>query len=407
MCRVRQTFGDFQIHDIERAVNKQLERPGTLDKIRYGQTVAITAGSRGIPHIDKITKAIVDEVKRVGGKPFIIPAMGSHGGATVKGQLEILESYGINEVFLGCPVLATTETIKVGETEYGLPVYLDKYAYEADGIVVVNRVKPHTAFRGLYESGLVKMLTIGLGKQKGAQICHSHGFENMALNIVAGAKIILESCNILFGVAVMENAYDQTRKIHAVPAEDILDEEPVLLEEAKQHMPSLLLNEFDVLIIDEIGKNISGDGADPNITGNFSTPYATGGAVKQRTIVLDLTEETHGNACGLGMADFTVQRAFDKMDFEKTYPNNITPAVSGPGKIPIILANDRLAIQAGIQTCVGINHENVRVVRIKNTLKVEEILISESLLDEARKHSSIEILEEPKDMAFNESGNLF
>lgn len=406
MCKVRQKFDQDYLSDIEGELVTQLQRPGTLDRIKPGQSIAVTAGSRGIAHIERITRTVIEEIKRIGANPFIIPAMGSHGGSRVEGQVEILKSYGITEKTMGCPIRATMETVQVGVSEYELAVYMDKYACQADGIVAIGRVKPHTAFRGRYESGLLKMITIGLGKQKGAEICHAQGFGNMEKNLVANAKVILANCKILFGVAIVENAYEEIRRIAAIPADKFFDEEPCLLKEAKEHMPSILIKEFDVLIIDESGKNISGDGMDPNITGNFCGPYAWGGAVKQRTVLLDLTKESHGNAAGFGMADFSCQRAFDKMDFELTYPNILTPTVPGPGKIPVILANDALAIKAGIQTCNGIDYEHPRVVRIQNTLKMGEISISESLVEQAKNTPGIEVIDQPKELVFDRDGNL-
>jgi hypothetical protein len=407
MCRVRQKFDGFQLTDIEGEVTTQLQRAGSLDRIRPGQAIAVAVGSRGIANIGRITHTVITAIKRMGATPFIVPAMGSHGGATAEGQVRILESYGITEAAMSCPIRATMDTVLIGCSDWGLPVYIDRYASQADGIVIICRVKPHTAFRGRYESGLLKMTTIGLGKQKGAEVCHTQGFGQMEKNLMANARVILENCRVLFGVAALENAYDQTRRIAVMPVESFFDEEPSLLKEAKKYMPSILIKEFDVLVIDEAGKNISGDGMDPNITGNFCSPYASGGAVKQRTVLLDLTAESHGNAGGFGMVDFSVQRAFDKMDFEMTYPNIITPTVPGPGKIPVILANDQLAIKAGIQTCNGIDYRHPRVVRIKNTLKMGEIMISESLVEEARTNPRMEILEEPAELIFDQNGNLF
>jgi len=212
MCRVRQKFDDAHITNIEEEVVLRLQRPRTLDTIKPGQSIAITAGSREIANIDRITRAVVDEVKSAGGAPFIIPAMGSHGGATNAGQLKILAGYGITEETMGCPVRATMETVQVGTSEDGLPVFVDRYASEADGIIVVCRIKPHTAFRGKYESGILKMITIGLGKQKGAEVCHAQGFQHMARNLVNIARVILQKCHILFAVATIENAYDETKK---------------------------------------------------------------------------------------------------------------------------------------------------------------------------------------------------
>jgi hypothetical protein len=407
VCKVRQQFDNVRILAIEEEVRKELQRPGTLDRISSGESIAIAVGSRGVANIARVIKTIANEVKRAGGNPFIVPAMGSHGGATAEGQSEVLASFGITEETMGCPIRATMETVQIGQSDTGLPVYMDKYAYEADGIIVVNRIKPHTGFRGLYESGLLKMIVIGLGKQKGAELCHSQGMQLIGQNIVLIAKVVLQGSKILFGVATVENAYDQTRRIKAIPTTRILMEEPELLIEAKKNMGSILIEEIDVLVIDEIGKNISGDGMDPNITGNFATPYATGGIKQQRIVVLDLTEETHGNFNGLGMADFSVQRAFDKCDFEKTYPNTLTSGCTALQKIPLILANDRLAIKAAIQTCDNSGRQNPRIIRIKNTLELGEINISENLLENIRRNPRIEILEEPQEMRFDINGNLF
>jgi hypothetical protein len=407
MCRIKQKFDDFRIHDVQAEIKKKLRRQGTLDRVKKEQRIAITAGSRGVANIAIIIKTIADEIKRTGGNPFIVPSMGSHGGATAEGQSEILASYNITEETMNCPVLSSMETVRIGVTQESKPVYIDKNAAEADGIVVVGRVKPHAAFHGKYESGLIKMVTIGLGKQLGAEICHADSYKYMEKNITSMAKVALKNCNILFGVALVENAYDETCRIEAIPAEYFFDEEPALLEEARSNMPAILFKKIDVLIVDEIGKDISGDGMDPNITGTFSTPYATGGTNQQRTVVLDISDKSHGNGSGLGMADFSVQRAFNKMDFEVTYPNALTCTVLAPVKLPLIMANDKLAIQAAIKTCNNIDHNNPRVVRIKNSLKIGEICISESLMEEAIENPDIEILGEPEEIVFDENNNLF
>jgi hypothetical protein len=407
MYKVRQKFDDFEVCDIEEEVQKTFKRQGTLDRVKAGQSIAITAGSRGIANISSIIKAVVDEVKRVGGKPFIVPTMGSHGGATAEGQIEVLNSLGITEESMGCPIRSSMDTVQVGTSEFGKPVRIDKNAYEADGIIVVGRVKAHTSFRGKYESGLIKMITIGLGKQFGAEICHADSFKYMEKNITSIAKVALEKCKILCGIATIENAYDKTRRIQAIPAEKFFDEEPALLEEANKNMPSIMFNEIDVLIVDEIGKNISGAGMDPNITGAFTTTYASGGVKKQRIVILDLTEESHGNGVGLGLGDFSVPRLLEKVDFEMIYANCLTSTVLTGGRIPFIMANDKLAIQSAIKTCNNIDFNNPRIIRIKNTLKLGEIYISESLLAEALKNPQLEVLEGPEEFSFNEQGNLF
>lgn len=320
--------------------------------------------------------------------------------------MDVLASYGITEATMGVPVKSSMETVIVGQTQEGKPVHIDKHASEADGIVVVGRVKPHTCFRGRYESGLVKMMAIGLGKQKGAESCHAEGFGKMAENIEAFADQIIAKTNILFGIAIVENAFDRTSRIEAIPTERIKQREGELLLEAKSLMPSIYLRNFDILIIDRIGKNISGDGADPNISGTYATPYASGGPEFQRYVVLDLTDETHGNANGIGMADFTTKRVFDKTDFDLTYPNGLTTTLVSTLSMPMVLRNDKSAMQAAIFSCNGIDKSRPRIVRLKNTAHVEEIMVSEALLEEVRAHPRLRILDEPKEPVFDQDGNL-
>jgi nickel-dependent lactate racemase len=407
MIKVRQSFPRPRIEDIPLAVRNELNKPEIAMTIKAGKKIAITVGSRGVANIAIITKEVVTAVKKLGGEPFIIPAMGSHGGATAEGQLEVLESFGVTEEFIGAPIKSSMEVVRIGETSSGKPVHIDKYAAEADGIIVMGRVKPHTSFRGKYESGLMKMMTIGLGKQKGADTCHSEGFKNMAYNVPLYANVILEKANILFGIAIVENPFDETSKIVALTKKDIPEREPELLSEAKGLMPRIMFDSFDVLVVDEIGKNISGDGMDPNITATYSSPYASGGPNIQRVVILDLTEESHGNANGMGTADFTTKRFFDKTNLTITYPNAITSRIIETAKVPVILKNDYEAIAAGIKTCIETDYDNAKVVRIKNTLHLEEIYISEALLNEAVNNPAIEILEEPKYLEFDEEGYLF
>jgi hypothetical protein len=407
MIKVAQKFPRPKIDDIPAVIYKEVNKPQIANTIKSGNKIAITVGSRGVANIALITKTLVKAVKELGGQPFIIPAMGSHGGATAEGQIEVLHSLGVTEEYIDAPIRATMEVVKIGETKDGRPVFIDKYAAEADGIIVVNRVKPHTAFRGKYESGLMKMMTIGLGKQKGAETCHSEGFKNMAYNVPLFANAILKNANILFGLATVENPYDETCKIIALTKEEIPEKEPDLLIEARSLMPRIKFDSFDVLVVDQIGKNISGDGMDPNITATYCTPYASGGPEIQRVVVLDLTEETHGNANGMGMADFITKRLFDKADLEKSYPNALTATVPQVAKIPMILKNDKEAIAAAVKTCNCIDKENPRIVRIKNSLHIDEIYISEALLEQAKKDPDIEILEEAQYMNFDQNGNLF
>ncbi len=407
VVRIRQRFDNTKLADPVATLQEELKKPGTLDAIKPGQQVAVAVGSRGIANIAAITRATVDAIKSIGAEPFIVPCMGSHGGATAEGQKEVLHHLGIDEDTMGVSIRSTMEVVKLDELPNGLPVYVDKYANEADAIVVINRVKPHTAFRGRIESGIMKMISIGLGKQKGAEACHQLGFKYMAENVPAMANIMLGKLPIVFGIALIENAYDETCGVEALPAADIESREEELLKEAKSRLPRILFDQLDVLVIDYIGKNISGDGMDPNITGRYPTPYAHGGPDVTKMAVMDLTPETKGNANGVGTADFTTQRLVDKMDRPATYANGLTSTVCAPTKIATTLANQKLTIQAAVKTCNILDYTTCRMVRIRDTLHLGEIEISETLLEEAKGHPDIEILSEPYELAFNEEGDLF
>jgi hypothetical protein len=393
------------IPDIHAAVTAQLRRPEVRGLVAPGQRIAVGVGSRGIGQLAEIVTALVAELKALGAQPFIIPAMGSHGGATNEGQREVLAHLGVTEAAAGCPVVSDMTTVEVGRTEDGIPVRLDKHALAADGIVFVARVKPHTAFRGDYESGLAKMIAIGLGKQSGAAVCHAAGFGDMARRVPALARIALAQAPIRFGLAVLENAHDRPFRIEAVPADRIMAEEPALLLEAKATMPRLPFEQLDVLVIDQIGKNISGDGADPNITGRYPTPFATGGPLVAKQVVLDLTPETDGNANGLGTADFTTARAVRKLSLAQTYPNGITSTVVGPTAIPMILPSDRLALAAALATCNAVGRAP-RLLRLANTLKLEEFAVSASLLDDVAQDPRLEVVAGPAAVAFDAEDNF-
>ncbi len=409
MVKVGQLFNKDGIpkDKIYGAVFAQLNKPEIVAAVKPGMRIAITCGSRGVANIDVITKGIADFIKRQGGKPFIVPAMGSHGGATAEGQREVLKSYNVTEETMGCPVLATMETKQIGLTGEGHPVFIDKFAAEADGIIVCGRVKPHTGFRGKFESGIMKMMTIGLGKQHGAEVCHAAGFKYMAHLVPLFGRAILKHSNVLFALATIENAVDETYRLVSMMPDEIETVEPELLKEAYTLMPRLYFDSADILIIDKIGKNISGDGADSNITGTFITPYASGGLQKEYVVILDLTDETHGCAMGIAGAHATTKRLFDKMDFEMTYPNAITTTCLNALKVPAILSSDREAIQICIRCMTQGDRENPRIIRIQDTLHIEHILISEAMLGEARRHPDIVIEGEPAYMAFDENGNLW
>jgi hypothetical protein len=406
MVRIRQKFDNTKIENPVQALEKELRKPGAVDQIKAGQEVAIAVGSRGVANIADFTKTVIDAVKEAGAKPFIVPCMGSHGGATAEGQIEVLYHLGISEDSMGAPIRSSMEVVKLDQLENGLPVYVDEEASKADAIIVINRVKPHTAFRGPIESGIMKMIAIGLGKQKGAEACHQLGFKYMAENVPAMANIMLAKLPILFGVALVENAYDETCRIEVLPANEIEEREIKLLEEAKARLPKIYFEQIDVLVIDYIGKNISGDGMDPNITGRYPTPYAHGGPDVSKMVVLDLTHETKGNANGMGTADFATQRLVDQANLAYTYANGLTSTVCEPTKIPTTLEDDKHAIKAAVKTCNILDYTTCRLVRIKDTLHLGEIEISETLIEEAKKHPDIEILTEPCDMEFDKEGNL-
>ncbi|MCI9655218.1 MAG: DUF2088 domain-containing protein [Lawsonibacter sp.] len=407
MVTVRQLLDHSHIDpaDLPELVRTELEP--MRGRIRPGMSVAITCGSRGVCSIAVITRAIVDFVKSCGGQPFVFPAMGSHGGATAEGQREILRGYGVTEETMDCPIRATMEVVQVGETEEGMPVFVDRYAYEADGIILCGRVKAHTAFRGPYESGILKMSVIGLGKQHGAEHVHQDGFSDLGRLLPMIARVVFDKTNILGAVAVAENAFDQTCIVEGLLKEEIFEKEPDILRRSKERLGRIFFDDIDVLVVDRLGKDISGDGMDPNITGRFAVPYMESEKKVQHIAVLDLTEETHGNCNGLGLADVTTRRLVEKIDVDCTYPNVVTSTVLCTPKIPLFAHSDRACIQIALKTCNYIDRENPRIVHIKDTMRLEEIEISQAMLEEARANEHIQILGEPHDWPFDEEGNLW
>ncbi len=407
MVKVRQHFPSSSVRDVVRTLQDELKQREVIERIKRGDRVAIAVGSRGIANLVVIVREMVAAVKERGAYPFIVPAMGSHGGATGEGQKHILAQLNVTEQATSAPIVAEMDVIQLGTTKTGWPVYIDKNAHAADAIIVIGRIKPHTSFRARYESGLAKMIAVGLGKQKGAEVVHAAGIEEIPVRVEAIARELLEKSKIIFGVATIENAYGETDKIVAIPKERIMKEEPKLLEEARKRMPSILFNRCDVLIVDEMGKNISGSGMDPNIIRRNYTGTLQYEPLAERIAVLDLTRESDGNANGIGNADICTRRLFEKISFQATYPNPLTNRLAESVKIPIVMENDRLAIQAAIKTCLNANDERIKLIRIKNTLDLEYLYISEALIEEARRHPAIEILGEPQKMNFNEDGNLF
>ncbi|QBP42482.1 nickel pincer cofactor-dependent isomerase, group 22 [Paenisporosarcina antarctica] len=401
MIKIKQRFHAPELADVSFEVRKTLNDSNVLERISEGDNVAIAVGSRGVADISVLVRETVNAIKGVGGNPFIVPAMGSHGGATAEGQRGVLKQLGVEEETVGAPVKSSMEVVKIGELPNGLPVYFDKNAYEADKIVVINRVKPHTCFRGPVESGLMKMITIGLGKQKGAEAAHSFSFKYMAEHILDMTKISIEKTPLIFGLATIENAYDRPAKVMAIPIEELLEKESLLLKEAKSLMPKIQFDSIDVLVVNELGKEISGDGMDPNITGRYPTPYASGGPDVKRIAVLSLTEKSEGNANGIGLADITTKEVYDKIKWEKGYANALTSTVIDVIKLPMVLESNELAVKAAIKTCNALDLTKAKVVRIKNTLDIGEIWISESLLEDSRGLRDIQILSDPMEWDFN------
>jgi hypothetical protein len=408
---VRQRLDDTAIGDVREAIAAQFRRPGIGDRLRPGQRVAITAGSRGIDRIDEVVRAVVDEVRAVGAAPFIVPAMGSHGGATAEGQRELIAHYGITEDRMGAPIVSSMETVHLGEVEEGVPVWFDRNAYEADAVIPVVRVKPHTDFRGPVESGLMKMIAIGLGKQKGADFFHHQGMGEFYHLIPSVAAFSLARVNIPFGVAVIENGYGLLAQAEAVPANRIWEREQDLLKIARDRMGRLPGERIDVLIVDRIGKDISGDGADPNVinrdvAGVLPPSEEPVTPRIQRLIVRGLTDDTDGNASGIGMFDVALRRAVDKMDPVATYMNMITAKAPQGARIPLTVETDRQAINIALACCLKIQPETARIARIPDTKHLETFWASEPLLPEFLASDRVEVTGDPRPIEFDDSGML-
>ncbi|MCI9196027.1 MAG: DUF362 domain-containing protein [Angelakisella sp.] len=408
VARVRQRFPDEHIpaDRLPDHILGLLAKKGVAAGIRPGMKIAITAGSRGIRNIPLILGTLVRFVRDCGGEPYLVAAMGSHGGATSRGQREVLAGLGITEETVGCPIRSGMEVVPAGRNAEGAQVYMSRDAAQADGVIVCNRIKPHTCFRGPCESGLMKMMAIGLGKQVGADWCHKEGFQNMAKNVRLFGAAVLEALPVLFGVGILENAYDRTAEVVVLDREEIPEKEPDYLKKAMGLLPRIHVPECEVLVVDTIGKNFSGGGMDANITGTFVTPYASGGLRSQRVAVLDLSPESHHNGTGCGMAHATTRRFFDKMDWEQTYPNVITSTVIENVRIPMVLKNDREAIQVCLRTCTGVGPQGPRLVRIANSMELTRIYLSENYLPQIAGHPYLEQETEVMELPFDQAGNL-
>jgi hypothetical protein len=407
MLRVRQKFVTPRVADVALAVADQFARPEIRAGIKPGMKIAVGCGSRGIANIAVCVKAVVAELKALGADPFIFPAMGSHGGATAEGQREVLEGYGITEAFVGCPIHSQMGVVELGQMD-GMPIYFDQLAAAADGVVFVCRIKPHTNFRAAIESGIIKMLTIGAAKIVGATELHTHGFDRFGELLPKVAQFIMERKNFLFGIGMIENAADETAHIEAVPAAALLAREPALQAMAKELMPRICFDEVDVLIVEEMGKNISGTGMDPNITGRNLRfiDWETKPLVK-KIVVLGFTPETHGNACGIGLADVITMKVYREIDIPSTYANVIASAYLDGALIPLIMNNDRDAIALAVKTTLRVKPADAKIVRIRNTLELIEIEVSEPLLPVVRANPKLfDILGPAAPMSFDADGNL-
>ncbi|MFR5857749.1 MAG: lactate racemase domain-containing protein [Clostridia bacterium] len=394
MVPVKQIFPDDRIADVPAVIAAQFAREEIRASVEAGKTAAVLCGSRGISQIDLVTKCVIDNLKALGVEPFIVPAMGSHGGATAEGQIAVLAGYGITEETMGVPIKASMETIIVGEIEPGFPVHADKYAAQADYIIPINRVKVHTAFDGEIESGVCKMLSIGIGKHNGCSRIHQVGFPNFPIYIPKVSDVILNTFCIPFGVALVENAHEHLHTIRLLPRETLVEEEKELLKLSKSLMPKLNFEAVDILIVEQIGKDISGDGMDPNITGRLAgqptSPYYTGPKIK-RIIVNRLSEGTHGNFVGIGCADFTTRALMQDLDYMSTYANLIACCVPENAKIPMILENEEEALKAAAITCHGVDENEITVVKILDTLHLVDIQVSENLLPYCRSNPIFEV----------------
>lgn len=409
MIPVRQTFHTSPLSDVAKSVAAEIARTKPERIIAAGQRVAITAGSRGIANLAVVMAETVRQLRKIGAQPFIVPAMGSHGGATAEGQKSILAHYGITEKTMGAPVLSSMEVVQVGTTDDGIPVYLDKNAAGADHIVVINRVKPHTDFQAEIESGLMKMMAIGLGKQKGADRYHNAivrlGHYRVLVSV---AREILKHGKIAFGIALVENQREETEIIRAIAAADIEKTEKELLIRAKQLFPRIPFSPIDLLIVDWMGKEISGTGMDQKVIGRSVVPYHNPltHPVIMRIFVRDLTSGSGGNATAIGNADFTTRRLVDKIDHHATYMNAITSSCPEAVRIPVYFDSDRRVIEAALKTIGEVMPEAARVVHIASTLHLEKMYISKSLLAEAESMEMLSVTGPPRPMKFDDSGNL-
>jgi len=392
MTRVRQRFVADKLDDVAGVLRAELAASGV--SVKRGARIAIAVGSRGIANLPLIVRETIAWVKAQGGEPFLVPAMGSHGGATADGQREVLEGYGVTEAAVGAPIVSSMDVVELPRGEVEVPVYFDKQAAATDGVIVINRIKPHTSFHGPYESGLMKMLAVGLGKHAGTRAIHQLGVAGLRDTMPRVARQILRQGKILLGVGIVENGYDETMLVRAIPGSQIPDKEPELLARASDAMPSLPVEGLDILIVDEIGKNISGTGVDTNIIGRlkiYGQPEPETPRIRI-IVVRDLSAASHGNAYGVGLADIITRRLFAKIDFPATYANIVTTGFFERGKVPLIAETDRNALTIAVRGCEPLDPSQARIIRIRNTLHLGEIHVSPAVLKTIGGHGNIEVI---------------
>ena len=409
MAKIRQKFETTPVKDIRKKVAEEFIRANAAQILKAGQTVAVTSGSRGVSNIAEITRAIVDELRKLGTKPFIVPAMGSHGGATAEGQRKVLAGYGIDEKTMGVEVRSSMDVVALGPTDDGVPVFIDKNASEADHIIAVNRIKPHTDYEAPHESGVVKMLAIGLGKQHAADLYHNLFVQQGHYPVLASvARKILKASPISFGIGIIENQLEQTDDIIMMRGEDIFDIEHELLKKAKRLLPRIPFDNFDILVVDEMGKTISGTGMDQNIIGRSVIPYHVVPDTPKisRIYVRDLTDDSGGNALGIGNADFTTNKLVNKINRQVTYMNTFTANSPEFIRIPPSFDTDREVLDLCYRTSPALSERDLRIIHIKNTLELEYMLVSDTLLDEIDKNSAIELVSKPAPYEFDTEGNF-
>jgi hypothetical protein len=401
LTKIRQHFRNNSPGDVKKELKTELEKLRPVIKPRT--KIALAVGSRGIKNLPLVVKEVIEFVKECGGYPYIIPAMGSHGGATADGQEEILSGYGITELTVGAPVRSSMEVVEIPCGDFPYLVYMDKNAYESDGVILINRIKPHTDYHGKHESGLVKMSVIGLGKEKQASAIHGYGVYGLSVLIPLIAQQVFSTGKILGGIALVENAYDDTMIVNALKTDELFEKEAVLLQIARENLPTFPVNEIDVLIIDRMGKDISGVGIDPNIIGRIKIAgQEEPGNPRIKAIVLtDLTENSHGNAIGIGLSDVITRKLFDKINFESTYKNVVTSSFLERAKIPFVAGSDREAVEIALRSCGYIKKGEERIIRIKDTLHLDEMYISKSILDSVSGSPGIVSLRENECMFSN------